>query len=373
MRRRALLAWTAAVSLALCGCGNSGESRPNYKYRIAVIPKGLSHEFWQSIHRGADRAAADLAAGGIPVDILWDGPRTEAGATEQINLIQQKANLGIHGLVLAPLHSMQMVDPVREVHRRNIPVVIIDSGLDPKALAEEPDLIVKYIATNNYKGGRRGAEFLLDLLAKQGKKAPRLVLFRYNPGSESTDQREQGFIDFVNARIEEQKKAKEPTIEWLDKDTYAQPTVESAEKQATVLLGRLRDKKPDGIFAVNESSTVGLLNALRSLRLEKTMHVIGFDSSRRLLQALEDGEVEGLVVQDPYRMAYLGVWTVVQHLEGKDVSGGGKDFSTGEHVLTKENMNTPQMRGLFDPDAQSQRTINTAELLEKKAAAGAGK
>jgi ribose transport system substrate-binding protein len=131
------------------------------------------------------------------------------------------------------------------------------------------------------------------------------------------------------------------------------------------MLGRLRDKKPDGIFAVNESSTVGLLNALRSLRLEKTLRVVGFDSSRRLLQALEDGEVDGLVVQDPYRMAYLGVWTVVQYLEGKDVSGSGKDFSTGEHVLTKENRNTEEMRGLFDPDAQQRRTINTAELLKK--------
>jgi ribose transport system substrate-binding protein len=229
MPRWVFLAWTAAVSLTLCGCGNSGESRSTYKYRVAVIPKGLSHEFWQSIHRGADRAAADLAAQGIAVEVLWDGPRTEAGATEQINLIQQKANMGIHGLVLAPLHSKQMVDPVREVVGRKIPVVIIDSGLDPKVLASEPDLIVKYIATNNYKGGRRGAEYLLDVLAKEGKKAPRLVLFRYNPGSESTDERERGFIDFVNERIEAQKKAKEPAIEWLDKDTYAQPTVESAE------------------------------------------------------------------------------------------------------------------------------------------------
>ena len=100
MKARLLAALAAAAVLA-AGCGPG----TNYKYRIAVIPKGLTHEFWQSIHRGADRAAADLGKEGLAVEILWDGPKKESDASEQINIIQTKANMGISGLVLAPQDS----------------------------------------------------------------------------------------------------------------------------------------------------------------------------------------------------------------------------------------------------------------------------
>jgi ribose transport system substrate-binding protein len=363
MPRRACFV-VAAFCLALNGCA-SGQSKPAYKYRVAVIPKGLSHEFWQSIQRGALRAGKDLTAQGIAVEVLWDGPRKESDSTEQIALIRQKANMGIHGLVLAPQHSKQMVAPVEEVVRDKIPVVIIDSNLDPEALRRNPDLIVKYVATDNYHGGRLAAQKLIELLAKDGKKSPKLILFRYTPGSESTEQREQGFVDYVNEQIEKQKTAGSPTIQWLDKDTYAMADVESAEKAAQGLLNRLKDKEPDGFFAVNESSTAGVLNTLRTLGLERKMRFFGFDSSEQLLQSLREGTIDGLIVQDPYRMGYLGVWTMVQYLEGKDVAVGGKTLGTGENVLTKENMDTENMKGLFDPAFQEKRSVELPAFLKK--------
>jgi ribose transport system substrate-binding protein len=361
MPRRAYLALAvAAACLALPGCA----SRPAAKYRIAVIPKGLTHEFWLNIQRGAERAGADLTGAGIPIEIIWDGPTKESDARDQINLIQQKSNMGIHGLVLAPQHSQQMVAPVEEVYRRHIPVVIIDSGLDPAALKRNPDLIVKYVATDNYHGGRLAAEHMLDILAKQGKKAPRLVLFRYQPGSESTEQREQGFLDGVAAAAEKAKKNGEPGPEVIDKDEYALATVETAKKAAGVLLGRLKGKEPDGLFCVNESSTTGMLDTLHSLGLARKICFIGFDSSAKLQDALRKGDIDALIVQDPYRMAYLGVYTMVQHLEGKNVSGGGKYYGTGEHILTRDNLDSDEMRGLFDKDVQARRTIALPEFLK---------
>jgi ribose transport system substrate-binding protein len=363
MPRGAYLVLAIGACLALSGCA-SNQSQPTYKYRIAVIPKGLTHEFWLNIERGARRAGTDLTAEGIPMEILWDGPTKESDARDQINLIQQKSNMGIQGMVLAPQHSQQMVAPVEEVVRRGIPVVIIDSGLDAATLKRNPDLIVKYVATNNYKGGRLAAQHMLDVLARRGKKAPRLVLFRYQPGSESTEQREQGFLDAVARAAEEHKKKGEPGPEVIDKDEYALATVETAEKHAGVLLSRLQGHEPDGIFCVNESSTTGLLNALLSLGLNGKIHVIGFDSSARLQEAVRKQDIDALIVQDPYRMAYLGVYTVVRHLEHKDVSGGGKYYGTGEHVLTRENIDQPQMRGLFDKDVQAQRTIELPDFLK---------
>lgn len=345
-----------AACLTLGGCG----SKKHYKYRIAVIPKGLTHEHWQSVHRGADRAAEDFDKQGLAVEVLWDGPRRESDATEQIDLVGLKVGAGIDGLVLAPQDSKQMVAPVERARAEGVRVVILDSNLDKAELRKKPDLIDKYVATDNYNGGKLAGEHLLKMLAKDGQRSPNVVLFRYAVGSESTEQREQGFLDYLD---EQRKKGKK--IRLLSDDKYAGATVEEAQKVGGQLLLNLQDERIDGIFAVNESSTTGLLNALKEQRMLGKVHVMGFDSSRPLLQALREGNVDGLVIQDPYRMGYLGVWTLVQTLEGYDVGADGKDLSTGEFIMTKKNMDDPEIREKFDPEYQTKRTIQTPKYKKK--------
>jgi ribose transport system substrate-binding protein len=350
MRQRRLIV-LAALCLASAGCGGNKEA---YKYRVAVIPKGLTHEFWQSIHRGAQRAAADLKEQGVSVEVLWDGPRTESDAQAQIAIVDRHVANRVSGLALAPQHSETMVAPVQKAVDKGIPVVIIDSGL------ANPDLIVKYVATDNYRGGRLAAERLLKVLREEGKPAPKLVLFRYAVGSESTEQREKGFEDVVNAAIAGQKKKGEPTITWLSNDQYAGATTDSALKAATPLINSLRDKGIDGIFAPNESSAMGMLKALESLRLNGKIRLVGFDSSPPLLEAVGRGDIDGLILQDPYRMGYLGVWTLVQHLEGMNVApDSNKVQSTGEHVITRANLKDRSTQELFTPELQGQRKIDT--------------
>src|SRR5262245_5422732 len=120
MKRLAYLALVAAAAcLPLVGCGQ----RVNYKYKIAVVPKGLTHQFWQSIHRGADRAAADLAAADIHVQVLWEGPSRESDGQAQIAIVQQLVtSRGAHGLVLAPQDSKGMVPVVQETVDTGRPV-----------------------------------------------------------------------------------------------------------------------------------------------------------------------------------------------------------------------------------------------------------
>lgn len=344
-----------ALCLALAGCG--GQQHQQYKYHIVVIPKGLTHQFWQSIHRGAERAAADLEAQGIRVQIDWDGPRTEDDAQAQIGILERAVAGKASGVVLAPQHSQTMVPHVQQAVEAGAPVVIIDSGL------ADQGMIVKYIATNNYNGGRLAARHLLKVLRDEGKPAPKLILFRYKPGSESTDQREKGFEDYVNQQVAEQQPRGAATITWLSTNKYAGATTDSALAAATPLLNGLRDQGIDGIFAPNESSAVGMLKALESLGLNGKVRFVGFDSSPPLLEAVRRGDLDGLVLQDPYKMGYWGVWTLVQHLEGKDVAPGGKkELGTGEVVLTKDNLDTPAVRELFDPDLQKQRQVQPPDF-----------
>lgn len=348
MWRDPLLALAAFAALTLTGCGKKA---PEYKYTIAVIPKGRTHEHWQNVERGARRAAEDLAAQGIAVQVLYEGPLKEDDAVSQINLVQQMVrSRGAQGLALAPLHSERLVKVVQESVDAGVPVVIIDSDLANR------DLYLKYIATDNYNGGKLAGEHLLASLAKKGKKAPKLYLFPYAAGSESTEQREKGFLDVVNALIARQKKAGEPTASVTIGD-YAGATVDSAQKVATRVLPRIAKEGHDGIFAVNESSTSGMLNAMRTLGAEAHLPLMGFDASAPLLQALREDKVEGLIVQDPYRMGYLSVWTLVRHLEGDDVKAGGKVLSTGENLITKGNLDATSTKELFDAAIQAERKI----------------
>src|SRR5712692_2565347 len=184
MPRGAILGLALALCLGLAGCTGP---KNDAKYRIAVIPKGETHEFWQSIHRGAERAAADLKEKqGLAVEVIWQGPKTENDAQEQMQIIDRQLANQVSGIVLAPQHSKVMVDSVQRAVNEHVPVVIIDSGL-----ANE-DIIVKYVATDNEHGGRLAAERLLKVLIDEGKTNPRLILFRYQVGSESTEKREKG-------------------------------------------------------------------------------------------------------------------------------------------------------------------------------------
>jgi len=348
-----VLTFAAACAALLGGCS---PAKPNFKYQIAVIPKGLTHEFWQSIYRGAESAAKDLQSQkGIAVDVKWDGPLKENDSQAQISIIDRNVAARVSGIVLAPQHSDAMVPPVARAVKEGIPVLIIDSGLN----AEGQGLIVKYVATDNANGGRLAAEQLLKILREEGKPAPKLILFRYQVGSESTDQREKGFEDYVNQVIAEQAKAGQPQVTWLSKDRFAGATQDSALKEASPLLNNLREKGIDGIFAPNESSASGMVAALRSLGLNKQVRLVGFDSSAPLVDALREGDIQALILQDPYRMGYLGVWTLAHHLEGYDVAPGGKKIQgTGEHVVTRANLDATSIRELFEPDLQRQRKID---------------
>jgi ribose transport system substrate-binding protein len=208
------------------------------KWRVMVIPKGTTHEFWKTIHAGALKAAQELGN----VEVIWQGPLKEDDRTQQIDLMHSAVASGIDGIVLAPLDAKALVDPVEQAVAKGIPVLIFDSGIQTKKM-------VSYVATNNYNGGVLAARRLGELLKGQG----RIILLRYAVGSESTEQREKGFVDTIAKDF--------PKITYLSNDQYAGATSDSAQRISQNLVTRYRGQI-DGIFCPNESSTLGMLRAL---------------------------------------------------------------------------------------------------------------
>lgn len=325
-----LVAPIAALALVGCngGSGSGGGTTASGKktFKIAVIPKGSTHEYWKSIHEGANTAAAELG----DVEIEWKGPMLENDRESQIQVVSNFVNAGVNGMVLAPLDDQALVNPVSDATKNDIPVVIIDSSLKGGGF-------ISYIATDNEKGGEIAGQDMVKLLNGKGK----IVMLRYAVGSASTDQREQGFMNVIQ---------KTPGIQVLSADQYAGPTTESAAKASENLLSRF--KKPDGsldldgIYCPNESSTFGMLRVLQDNGWAGKVHFVGFDSSAKLLEGLQKGQIDGLVVQNPRKMGYLGVKTIEAALTKKPYD---KQIDTGATLVTKDNMTTPDIAKLIAP------------------------
>ena len=312
-----------AAAAAACAKRSSDAPAPGQarKLRIAVIPKGTTHEFWKSIHAGAVRAGKELG-----VEVIWKGPQKEDDRAQQITVVEDFISRGVDGIVLAPLDDRALMRPVQDAAREKIPVVIIDSALQGSDYAS-------YVATDNYQGGVLAARRLGQLLGGKG----RIFLIRYQEGSASTVQREAGFLDTVTKEF--------PGLALLVQDQYAGATTETAYQLAENLISRFPDV--EGVFTPNESSTFGMLRALQESRLAGKVVFVGFDSSPKLIQGLRDGHLQGLVLQNPAKMGYLGVVTIVARLRGEPVA---KVIDTGVVLATADNMDDPDIKALLSPD-----------------------
>jgi ribose transport system substrate-binding protein len=332
MRRRVVMSCLGALLVAGCGSaetagcslGFGGEREPG-RTTIAVIPKGTSHIFWQSIHAGAARAAREL-----DVDIIWRGPLREDDRSAQIAEVEGFISRGVSGIVLAPLDDTALVGPVADATRRGIPVVVIDSGL------KGTDHI-SFVATDNRASGRMAGDGLKAMLRQGGK----VVLLRYQEGSDSTTEREEGFLESIRTAS---------TMQVLSDNQYGGTDVETAYRRSETLLSRF--KTPDGqldvqgIFTPNESTTLAMLRVLQDNGWAGKVTLIGFDASDTLVKGLESGHIQGLVLQDPVKMGYLGVQTMVSHLRGQPVE---RRIDTGVRLVTQAEMNEPAARELLHP------------------------
>ncbi len=294
------------------------------KLRIAVIPKGTTHVFWKSVHAGAEKAAKELGN----VEILWKGPLLENDRDGQISVVQDFVTKKVDGICVAPLDKQALIGPVHEAVEAGVPVVIFDSAL------QDESKIVSYVATDNYKGGQLAGKHMGEALGGKGG----VVMLRYNQGSESTEQREEGFLDTLKKDF--------PDIKVLSSDQYAGTTQEDSLTKAIEVLNKYKDEV-SGIFAVCEPNAAGVLGALKETELGTKVKFIAFDPSEELIRAMEAGTCHGIVLQDPVQMGYQSILALVKKIRGATIE---KRIGTGEFVATPANMKTPEIDKLLSPE-----------------------
>jgi ribose transport system substrate-binding protein len=305
--------------LLLPSCKREAGESAAKKPIIAVIPKGVANFFWQSVKAGAEAAAKETG-----VEIYWKGSPNETDISAQINIVEDAITSRMAGIMLAPAHRDSLVPMVEKAKREGIPLTIFDSGIGTESY-------VSYVATDNVNGGVMAANRLGEKLGGRGK----IAILGLKAGSVSTDERERGFQDTI--------KAKYPGIEVV--------AFQYSEANRAVAIDRASDiltAHPEitGFFSSNEPGTVGAAQAVKQKGGAGKITLVGFDSSPNLIEDLKTGVIDSLVIQNPYRMGYDGVKTLVDKLHGKEPP---RRIDTGVMLVTKENLNTPEAQKLLSP------------------------
>jgi ribose transport system substrate-binding protein len=319
--KRFLLGWLAIATLLLPVV--SAADKPHV---IAVIPKGTTNEFWKAVNAGAFKARDELRAQGVPVEIIWKGPLKEDDREQQIQVVENFVSRRVSGIVLAPLDSRALAQPVASAGQAKIPVVIMDSGLNS-------DRYVSFVATDNFKGGVMAGEHLASLLDGKGN----VILLRYQVGSASTEEREAGFLEALKQH---------PGIKVISSNQHAGPTRDTAYQASQNLLNRY-GREVNGVFCPAELPSGAMAMALRDIgRAGGRVKMVGFDAGSKSIEDLRNGDIQGLVVQDPLGIGYESVITMVKHLQGGSVA---RRIGTRVALITKDNMERPEMKELLHP------------------------
>ena len=310
----------AVTGIIILSC--SGESSPQDSYKIAVIAKSTVSDFWQNVRRGVKAAATEYN-----IEISFDGPENEEDYVAQNEMITSSVARGADAIVLSAIDYYESVDAVNAAVAAGVKVVMIDSGVDS-------DRISSFIGTDNYGAGRLAGEAALDAAAEHSGNDSSNVntaddysdvvigLVNYDPNSENGQEREAGL-----RAVAEENGATVAGVVNVDSN------IESATAGALELLNE--HPEINAIVGFNEWTTLGVGYAIEQLGLADEVAAVGFDSNVVSIGMLETGEMDALVVQNPFAIGYLGVQSAYLLLSGNEIA---ESTLTSATVVTKDNM-----------------------------------
>jgi ribose transport system substrate-binding protein len=308
---------TLGLLVLLAGC-NHGAQQP----RIAVVPKATSHVFWQSVHAGANAAGRDLN-----VEVLWNSPAVETDFSRQIQIVDSMIAQHVDGIAVAASDRTALNASLDRAAQSGIPVTIFDSGVDSTNY-------MTFVATNNYEAGKMGARKLAELIGRKG----RVAMVLHMPGSYSTMERERGFEDVISKEF--------PAVRIVAKQYGMSDRSKSMAAAENMLTAH---PHLDGMFCSTEPSSTGTSLALKERGLAGKVRFVAFDSADNMIEDLRAGVIDAMVVQDPFKIGYEAVKTLVDKLHGHPPP---KQMDLSAQVVTKADLEKAEIHALLFPDLQ---------------------
>ena len=303
----------AALVCLFCLASCTGDVTDE-KVRIAVIAKSTQSDFWHNVFAGVNSAATEYNA-----EVTIAGPTSEEDYVTQNNMIERAFENGADAIVLSAIDYNKSTSVVEKAIAGGVRVVMIDSDINS-------DKTSLFIGTDNYEAGRMAAEAAIEQSKQMWDGAAGYLyvgIVNYDENSDNGQQREKGFRD----RLSEQSDVK------IVSSINVASTVEDATNGAKTML----EEHPEinVIAGFNEYMTLGVGYAVQLLERASSVCAVGFDSNVVSIGMLETGEMDALVVQNPFAMGYLGVKNAYELASGKK---SGEDTLTTNYCITKQNM-----------------------------------
>lgn len=305
--------------LALCAMTVFGA------YNIAFIVKATDSEFWQYTIVGAKNAEKDLQ-GLIKVTVY--GPPSEADIDKQVAILEDVIRTKPDAIVISSTSSQATAPALNKAYQQGIKIILIDNFVFDTGYH-------CFLATNNRYGGGLAAEKVVELLKKAGKPLKGKVgLISSMAGVQVLIDRDEGF----KTRLKELA----PELEILP-TRYVDNDIAKAAAAAEDLITAYGDQLV-AIFADNNHTGDGVARVIEERRLQDKIIAVAYDSDPQEVEALRNGSLKALIVQDPHGMGYKGVMFAFMAIHGEPLPSY---FDTGVYVVTKENMD--QLKWVLDP------------------------
>ena len=272
----------------------------------------------------AIRAGVDQAAREHDLEVIWNGPRDETDHPRQIQILDSLIAQRVQGIALSATDERALAAPVERALAAGIPVVSFDSGVEARGLSS-------FIATDNRAGGAIAARRIAALIHDQGE----VAMIMQKPGGTSTMLREQGFEETLRDLF--------PRIRIVARQYGMSDAALSRTAAENILTAHPR---LNALFASSEAASLGAIQALRSRELAGKVRLITFDSSETHVEALRDGTIALMLVQDPYRIGVEAVTALAEKLRGR-MPRARIDLPVRQ--ITKADLDQPEIQRLLHP------------------------
>ena len=314
MRKVLVVLLLAALFAGLVGCQRGAEPAGGGRQRIALVMKTANNPFFIEMQKGAEEAAKRLN-----VELVVQAAEREVDVEKQMQIVENLIQTRVAALCVTPSGSREIVPAIDKANRANIPVVIVDTRVDAKALSESGGKVATFIGSDNYEGGKVAGEFLARHLNGKGK----VAVLEGIPGHETGDSRLRGFRDALKAT---------PGVEIV-----ASQTANWERDQGFNVFQNILQSHPDvsAVFACSDLMALGAVEAIASAKKTGQIAVVGFDALAEARDAVRTGSMVGTVAQSPDRMGALAVENAVKLLKGEQVNA---EFVVPIRLITKENL-----------------------------------
>ncbi len=310
--------------LLLLGVSSFAETKPVKDISIFYIVKASNSFYWQIVMNGAQLAAKDLG-----VKITFQEPLAESDVAKQVSILNDAIALHPDAIIIAPTVADALVPGIEQAMNQGIKVILIDSAANTQDY-------VSFLSTNNVQAGKDLAKEFVDLIvAKYGKAEGNIAYMTSMAGVGSLSQRDQGFLEGL--------KEYGPNLK-IVAHQYANNAIDTA----TTNWENIFTANPNlvGVFADNNVTGDGLARALQLSGMAGKLVAVAFDNDPAEIDALSNGILQALQIQQPWIMGYWSVFYAVSAVEGV---GLPKNVDTGAFIATKANMNTPEGQAILNP------------------------